>query len=151
MVRDAHRGSLPALWQVQWTWLRSDPHSGHRPAQSGRHRGFIGIATIADCRTASVRSRVWWSSMMKLGSVSSGKSDGTPVMMSTAERYISSSWSCNVSEKPLRQRLQVQTALESSTPLTHMPSFTCINCIRPCTRLVPVSSRGANVASRVWF
>ncbi len=150
LVRDAHRGSIPALWQVHWTWLRSDPHSGHRPAQSGRQRGFIGIATIADCRTASVRSRVWWSSIMKLGSVSSGKGKEAPVMMSIAGRYISSNWSCSVSEKPLRQRLHVQTALESSTPLTHMPSVTCMSCICPCTRLVPVSPRGANVASRVW-
>ena len=58
LLRGAHLASLSALWQAQGTWLRSDPHSWHRPVQSGWHRGFIGSVTIADCRTISVTSKM---------------------------------------------------------------------------------------------
>ena len=41
------------------------PHSGQRPAQSGRQSGCIGSVRANSSRKTGVRSSSWWSSMAR--------------------------------------------------------------------------------------
>lgn len=104
--------------------------AGHKPAQSSRQSGFIGVAVRTYWRIASVKSIILFSSIVKLPG-SSGKGSVAPVAISIVGKYSSSMSRVSGQLNKHKQRLHVRSISVHSEPLTRILRSVRISLISP--------------------